>query len=67
MYSCHEYIMKVSEHLKKEEDNADNFLQPETKQKMIDITLREVVENQAEALTNMASGCEFMFNERKVE
>jgi len=67
MYSCHEYILKVNQHLRKEEENADMFLQPETKQRIVEITLREVVENQAEQLTLKESGCEYMFNERKID
>ena len=62
-FSCYQYILKVSDHLKKEEDNAEYFLQPESKKKILDITLEECVEKQAEALTLMESGCEFMFNE----
>jgi hypothetical protein len=46
--SCYEYILKVTEHLKKEESNADYFLQPETKERIVNIVLQEVVENQAE-------------------
>jgi hypothetical protein len=51
MYSCSEYIQKISFHLKKEEDNADYFLQEQSKSKVIDILLKEAVENLAEALT----------------
>lgn len=65
--SCNEYIMKVSQHIKKEEDNSDYFLQPETKTKILDITLREAVENKAEQLTLKDTGCKYMFDEKKIE
>ena len=44
-YNCYEYIRKISQHLIKEETNADNFLQPETKGKILDIVLKNTVEN----------------------
>lgn len=66
--SSHEYILKVSTHLKKEEDNCDFMMQQETKEKIIKIVLRETIEKKAEAVTEMENtGCKFMFNERKVE
>ena len=67
MFSCHEYIMKVSEHIKKEEDNSDYFFQPETKSKILSITLKEAVENKAEQLTLKDTGCKYMFNEKKLD
>ena len=67
MFSCFEYIKKVSEHLKKEEENADFFLQHDTKPRIIQIVLKVAVEDKAEALTLKESGCEYMFNERKIE
>ena len=65
--SCFEYIKKVSEHLKKEEDNADYFLQHDTKDRILKIVLKVAVEDKAEVLTQKESGCEYMFNERKVD
>ena len=62
-FSCYQYILKVSDHLKKEEDNAEYFLQPESKKKILDLTLQKCVEERAEELTKMESGCEYMFNE----
>ena len=67
MYSCSEYIQKVSVHLKKEEDNADYFLQDQTKQLVIDLLLSEAVEKQAESLTQKESGCNYMFTEKKID
>jgi hypothetical protein len=45
--SCNDYINKIDGHLKKEEENADKFLQPETKKKLEKIVLDEAVEKQA--------------------
>ena len=67
MYSCSEYIQKVSFHLKKEEDNADYFLQDQSKQLVIDILLKEAVEMQAESLTSKETGCMYMFTEKKID
>lgn len=44
-FNCFEYIQKISAHLTKEEQNADYFLQPETKPKILAITLTNCVEN----------------------
>jgi hypothetical protein len=41
--SCNDYINKIDGHLKKEEYNAEIFLQPETKLKMVKICLDEAV------------------------
>lgn len=43
--NCFEYIQKISAHLTKEEQYADHFLQPETKPKILNITLSNCVEN----------------------
>ena len=67
MYSCSEYIQKVSFHLKKEEDNADYFLQDQSKQLVLDILLKEAVEMQAESLTSKETGCMYMFTEKKID
>lgn len=64
---CNEYIVKISEHIRKEEDNADFFFQSETKAKILEITLKEAVENRAEELTLKDTGCKYMFNEKKTE
>lgn len=60
--SCNDYINKIDGHLKKEETNADIFLQPETKKKLEVICLEEAVEKQAQFLTKMNTGCMYMFN-----
>jgi len=66
--SCHEYVLKVAHHLKREEQNCVNLLEYETKDKLIKIIEKELIENKAEMVTlKQGTGCEFMFNERKVE
>ena len=50
----------------KEERNADYFLQEQTKSRIVDIVLKEAVENPAEQLTLKETGCEYMFNQRKI-
>lgn len=60
--------MKVAEHLKKEEQNCDMMLQYETKGKIISIIETELILNKAQAvILKEATGCKFMFNERKVD
>ena len=65
--SCHEYIVKVEEHLDKEEKNADYFLQESTKPKMVNILLAECVENKADSLCATDMGCMHMFDNRKID
>jgi len=66
-YNCYDYIKKISNHLEKEEQNADLYLLSKTKQQIIDITLLNTVELQAEALTKKETGCHYMLRERKVD
>jgi hypothetical protein len=42
-------------------------LQHETKGRIVSIVLKVAVEDKAELLTQKESGCEYMFNERKVD
>lgn len=65
--SCHEYLIKVHEHLQKEEANADFYLQEQTKPKIINIVLTKCVEDKAEDITNMEMGCTHMFEGRKID
>jgi hypothetical protein len=66
--SCHEYILKVAQHLKKEEQICDFMMQVETKGKIISIIEQELIEKKAQAvILKEATGCKFMFNERKVD
>ena len=62
--SCNDYINKIDAHLKKEEANADFLLQPETKPKMVKICADEAVAEQAKRLTEMSTGCMYMFNQK---
>lgn len=63
--TCHEYVLKVQKHLVKEETNADEFLQEQTKPQIIKIVLTEAVEKWAQAITELPHGCSAMFEERK--
>jgi hypothetical protein len=49
-FSCYEYIIKVSEHLRKEEENCDFYLQESSKPKIIGIIERELIENKAQVV-----------------
>ena len=46
--------------LKKEEENADYWLQPETKPKMLIIVEKEMITNYAEPVVEKETGCAFM-------
>jgi len=46
--NCPEYLAKVNKHLINEENNADYWLQPETKPKMLQKVEYEVVTKPAE-------------------
>ena len=46
--NCPEYLNKVYKHLIHEEENADYWLQPETKTKMLQKVENEVVTKPAE-------------------
>lgn len=65
--NCPEYLMKVKNALANEENNADYWLQPETKTKMLQIVERELVTTQAEAVARKDTGCVFMFNQKNLE
>jgi hypothetical protein len=65
--SCSEYISKIAFHLKKEEDNADYFLQEQSREKVLSIVVEEAVEKQAEELTKKDTGCHYMFTESKID
>ncbi len=45
--NCPEYLREAEKHLLKEEDRANYFLQPETKQKLLNVIQIEVIEKHA--------------------
>ena len=57
----------MAEHLQKEEDNCNYFLQETSKSKILEVVQTELIEKKAEMVTLKDSGCKFMFNERKVD
>ena len=58
--NCPEYITEVRAFLENEELNADTWLQPETKIKMLKIVEREMITNMAESVASKDSGVVYM-------
>ena len=59
--NCPEYLGEVKKMLENEEANADYWLQPETKTKMLKIVENELITKMAEAVSSKDSGCVYMF------
>ena len=59
--NCPEYLMEVKKMLENEEANAEYWLQPETKTKMLKIVEMELITKMAEAVSSKDSGCVYMF------
>lgn len=59
--SCPEYLSEVKKMLENEEANADFWLQPETKTKMLKIVENELITKMAEAVSSKENGCVYMF------
>lgn len=66
-FNCPEYLQEAEKHLLKEENRADYYLQPETKPKLLKAIQEEIVINQAEHLTEKDTGCDQMFQHKKLE
>jgi Cullin family len=64
--NCPEYLDTVDKQLTKEEERADYFLQPETKLRLLKECELELIASRAEVLVNMDSGCDTMFNNKKL-
>jgi hypothetical protein len=62
---CYQYIKVVAKHILKEETNSDFFYQMQTKPKLINIVLDSAVTRQAKKLTEMGTGCRYMFEQGK--
>lgn len=58
-------MLKVSKHLAKEQTNANNFLQEQTKDMILKIVRTEAIENYAKEITELPQGCAVMFEQRK--
>ncbi len=61
-FNCPEYLRAIEKHLLKEEERANYFLQPETKGKLLNVIQNVGIENQAQRLVEMETGCDQMFN-----
>lgn len=59
--NCPEYLSAVKKFLANEETNADFWLQPETKQKMLKIVETELITKMADVVSSKETGCVFMF------
>jgi len=59
--SCPEYLNEVDKALRKEEENAIYWLQPETSNKLFMRVESELIGKKAEALVEKATGCDYMF------
>lgn len=65
--NCPEYLNLVDRCLRLEEDNADTWLEPESKSRCLDLVVRNCVTRQAEVVADKETGCEFMFEHSKLE
>ena len=64
--NCPEYLNEVKNMLENEEANADYWLQPETKTKMLKIVEMELITKMAEAISSKDSGCVYMFEQKNL-
>lgn len=65
--NCPEYLTEVARVLENEERNADYWLQPETKQKMLKIVVSELITSMAEQVSCKDTGCLYMFQNRRID
>ena len=65
--NCPEYLKEVQKFLKNEEANADYWLQPETKMKMLKIVQNEMITKMAEPVTSKDTGCVYMFEQKNLD
>ena len=65
--NCPEYLTEVSLALEKEEENANYWLQPETKQKMLKLVVTELISNMANEVSSKDTGCIYMFQHRRLD
>jgi hypothetical protein len=56
--NCPEYLREAEKNLLKEEERANYFLQPETKQKLLNVIQGEIIEKQAQLLVEKDTGCD---------
>ena len=65
--NCPEYLGEVRKMLENEESNAEYWLQPETKTKMLKIVEMELITKMAEAVSSKDSGCVYMFEQKNLD
>ena len=65
--NCPEYLNKVKEALEHEEDNADYWLQPETKPLIVKIVEQQLITRKAEQVADKETGCEYMFQHKNLD
>lgn len=65
--NCPEYLGEVKKMLENEEANAEYWLQPETKTKMLKIVENELITKMAEAVSSKDSGCVYMFQQKNLD
>jgi len=59
--NCPEYLREVDLALTKEEENADLWLQPETKAKILKRIENELITKKADLVVEKDTGCDYMF------
>jgi hypothetical protein len=65
--NCPEYLREADKHLIEEEKRADYYLQPDTKVKLLNVVQTEVIEKKADELTQKQTGCDQMFDMKKLD
>ena len=65
--NCPEYLREAEENLRREEERANYFLQLETKPKLLGVIQTEVIEKQAEKIVDKDTGCDAMFQHKKLD
>ena len=62
--NCPEYLQEIKGFLENEELNADYWLQPETKLKMLKIVEKEMITHMAESIASKESGVVYMLSQK---
>lgn len=65
--NCPEYLREVDLALTKEEENADFWLQPETKAKILKRIENELISRKAEVIVEKDTGCDYMFTHSRLQ
>jgi cullin 1 len=65
--NCPEYLREVQQFLMNEESNADYYLQPETKIKLLKIVEDEMITKMADSVSSKDTGCVHMFEQKNLD